>query len=60
MQLIGNTDVVQPTIPQNEKNYMFKFRRALFSKQKVLICSSNEPFSLLSQETDIPAGTTLL
>lgn len=37
--------------PQNEKNYMFKLRRALFSKQNVLICSPNEPFSLPSQET---------
>lgn len=51
MQLIGNTDVVQPTIPQNEKNYTFKLRRSPYSKQNVLTCSPDEPFSLPSQET---------
>lgn len=40
---------------------MFKLRRALFSKQKVLICSPNEPFSLPSQERSaVPTGTSIL
>lgn len=56
MQLITNMMLYNPQShyeKKNNNNYLFELSRVLFSKQKVLVCSLNEPFPLPSQETEV-------
>lgn len=58
MQLITNMMLYNPQShyeKKNNNNYLFELSRVLFSKQKVLVCSLNEPFPLPSQETEVPS-----